>query len=262
MPTYAILGATGKTGGALLTLLLKSSDNKINLYVRSKRKLLTQRPELQTNKGPIRIFEGAVTDVPLMQSCLSPNVDAVFITLGMNENVPGQRVNQDAAHAVVAALCQIRFADLKAKIPKIILLSSCSLNEHMSTQDPVIVHWILTRAFSNPYGDLTLAQQYLEMHKSWLDVTYMQPAGLVEDVQKGHTLSLTHHAPSFVSYLDVAAGMIEVAQTGGYQWVGVSPVPKSKDVKVEWKAPPQMARGLVWHFMPWVGFAMSYIGIF
>ncbi|KAL9632430.1 MAG: hypothetical protein Q9164_005323 [Protoblastenia rupestris] len=261
MPTYTILGATGKTGGSILSLLLQSPANKINLYVRSTRKLLSQNPSLSTNKN-ITIYQGAVTDIPLIQSCLSPSVDAVFVTLGVNENTPGIRVNQDAAQAIVAALTQIRFADSSAKIPKIVLLSSCSLNEEMSHQDPKFLHWMLLKAFSTPYGDLALAQKFLELHRSWLDVTYMQPAGLVEDAQKGHTLSLNKHADGFVSYLDVAAGMIEVAQTGGYVWEGVSPLPKSKDVKIEWKAPPQMARGLVWHFMPLMGHAMKKIGVF
>ena len=261
MPTYTILGATGKTGGALLDLLEKSPANNINLYVRSKRKLMTQRPELKDAKQ-IHIFEGAITDISLMKSCLSPNVDAVFATLGVNENHPDIRVNQDAAQSIVAALTEIRFENLAAKIPKIILLSSCSLNERMAHQDPAFLHWMLLKAFSNPYGDLALAQRFLELHKSWLNVTYMQPAGLVEDVQKGHTLSLDKHADGFVSYLDVAAGMIEVAQTDGYEWAGVSPLPKSKDVKFEWNAPPQMLRGLVWHFMPLVGSGLRKIRIF
>ena len=261
MPTYTILGATGKTGGSILALLLQSPENRINLYVRSKRKLLTQRPELQQEKST-RIFEGAISDISLMQSCLAPDVDAVFITLGSNENVPGIRVNQDAAQATVAALCHIRFADSKAKIPKIILLSSCSLNEHLSVQDPAIWHWALLTAFSHVYGDLKLAQQYLELHKSWLDVTYMQPSALVDDVQKGHTLSVDRHAEAFVSYMDVAAGMIEIAKTGGYTWTGVSVLPKANDVKFEWMAPLQIVRGLLWHFMPWVGYVMKYIGVF
>ncbi|KAL9098966.1 MAG: hypothetical protein Q9163_005472 [Psora crenata] len=261
MPAYAILGATGKTGGALLTLLLQSPANQINLYVRSKPKLLTQRPDLRDHKS-VRIFEGPITDVALMQSCLAPPLDAVFITLGTNENTPGTRVNQDAAHVVVAACCQMKWADPSARPPKIILLSSASLNDRMTAHDPAILHWILLRAFSNPYSDLALAQRYLELHKSWLDVTYIQPGGLVEDEQKGHTLSLDRHAPSFMSYLDLAAAMIEVAQQDGYQWIGVSPLPKSNQVKVEWRAPPQMMRGLVWHFMPWVGHLMSYIGLF
>ncbi len=84
----------------------------------------------------------------------------------------------------------------------------------------------------------------------------------MEDEQKGHVLSLEESGGGFVSYLDLAAGMIEVAQSDDYQWQGVSVVPTSKDVKFEWKAPKQMVRGLIWHFLPSLGWMGKRLGMF
>lgn len=260
MPTYAILGTTGKTGGSILTLLLNDPNNSVNAYVRSKSKLLSQFPQLEENKT-VHIFEGALTNIDLVAACLS-NVDAVFSTIGENENTPGIRIIQDSVHAIVAALCHNGSMDSGKKVPKIMLLSSASLNTHMLAHEPKIMQWLVTTAFSNVYADLTLAMDYLRLHKSWLNVTFIQPGGLVEDKQRGHRLSLEESGSGFVSYLDLAAGMIEVAQSSGYEWKGVSVVPTSKDVKFEWKAPKQAIRGLVWYYLPSLGWMGKRVGVF
>lgn len=260
MPAYAILGTTGKTGGSILKLLLEDSNNTINAYVRSKPKLLSQFPNLEESKS-VRIFAGALTDIDLIASCLS-NVDCVFITIGENENTPGTRMVQDAAHAVVAALCQNRSVDSGNKAPKVLLLSSVSKNPVIFAQEPKIAQFVITTAMSNVYADLGLATDYLLLHKSWLNTTFIQPGGLVEDEQRGHRLSMEECGGGFVSYLDLAAGMIEVAQSDGYEGKGVSVVPTSKDIKFEWKAPRQVLRGLVWHFLPSLGWIGRRVGLF
>lgn len=49
-----------------------------------------------------------------------------------------------------------------------------------------------------------------------------------------------------MSYVDLAAGMIEVTDAGGtYDWKGVTIVPTAPDVKIEWRVPLRMARGLL-----------------
>ncbi|SLM35661.1 NAD(P)-binding domain [Lasallia pustulata] len=260
MPTYAILGATGYTGRSILTLLLKDPNNKVHAYVRSKSKLLSQRPDIEANKE-VKIFEGALNDVPLLASCLS-NVDTVFSVLGENDNTPGMRIGEDGAQALVAALTHLRFATEMEHVPRIIMLSSSSVNPGMMAHKPRVVKSIVGTAFSNAYADLRRAEAYLRLHKSWLSVTFIQPGALTEDEQKGHTLSTEHTGDGFVSYLDLAAGMIEVANSGGYGWMGVSVNPTGKDVKFEWKAPKQVARGLVWHFAPSLGWAMKHMGLF
>ena len=250
MPTYTILGATGKTGGALLQLLLKAPDANINAYVRSKSKLQHQTPGLEQNDR-VTIFEGPISNVLLIASALTPNVDAAFCVLGLNENIPGTRIAQDTAHSVVAALCQIRTTDVTYKPPKLIFLSSGSLNPHIYQKHP-FAHAFASRAMSNVYMDLSLAETYLRLHESWLNMIFVQPGALVEDEQKGYKLSLDDYAGNspFLSYLDLAAGMIEMAETGEFDGKSVTLQATSKDVKFEPNAPPQLARGLVWHFAP------------
>ena len=257
MPTYAIMGATGKTGGALLNLLLKAPDTNIHAYARSKAKLMKLNSDLTENKR-VTIFEGSISDVSLIASVLSPNVDVAFCVLGINENTPGICVAQDTAQSVIAALCYIRTKDNNAKLPKLIFLSSASLNPRMLADAPAIAHAIIGRAMSNVYADLAFAERNLRLHKSWLNATFVQPGALVEDEQKGHALSLDRCSP-FVSYLDLAAGMIEIAESGDYRWKGISVMGTSKNVKFEPNAPLQILRGLVWHFAPWLYWTCHYL---
>lgn len=261
MPTYAIIGATGKTGSSLLTLLLKNPKNMVHAYVRSKSKLLTQFPHLDETKS-VQIFEGALTDIPLQASCIS-GVDTIFSVIGENENTPGLRIAQDSAHAIVAALCLLGCNTGAKNVPKVLILSSASMNPRMYAHESAVAHWIVWRAMSNVYTDLARAEEYLSLHQSWLRVTFIQPGGLVEDAQKGHALSLDRRgAVPFVSYLDLAAGMIEIAEAGDFDGIGVSVISTSKDVKFEWKAPKQLARGLVWHFAPPIAHVAKYFGWF
>ncbi len=262
MPTYAILGTTGKTGNALLTHLLNNPSNTIKAYVRSQSKLLSQFPNI-TDRKSVQIFEGALTNIPIIASCIE-NVDVIFSVLGENENTPGIRTAQDAAHAIVAALCHLGCTNGAANVPKIVTLSSASLNERMGADMPAVAHWLVSTAFSNAYADLARAEEFFRLHESWLKVTYIQPGALSEDErQLGHELSLDRKgAPPFVTYVDLAAGMIEVAEVGRFDGMGVSVVSKSADVKFEWKAPKQIVRGLVWHFAPSLGWMAKYVGVF
>lgn len=259
MPTYTILGATGKTGGALLTLLLTAPDTNIKLYVRSKAKLLRQEPGLNENKR-VEIFEGALSDIALLADALSPQVDAAFSVLAVSENIPDTRIAQDAAQSIVAALCYVRNSNPGQKPPRLIFLSSSSINPRLYESQPAIVHAVAGRAFAHIYRDLALAEQYLRLHRSWLHATFIQPGGLVKDVQRGHKLSLSSTSP-MVSYLDLAAGMIEIAESGDYDWKGVSVEALGNDVRFEWDAPGQIARGLVWHFAPSLYGVCRYLNI-
>ncbi|KAL8939271.1 MAG: hypothetical protein Q9216_003442 [Gyalolechia sp. 2 TL-2023] len=273
MPTYAILGATGKTGGALLTLLQKDPNIHINAYARSKSKLLQQHPSLEHNTN-VNIFEGSLSDIPLIASTLThhPPVDAAFCVLGVNENIPGIRIAQDTANAVLAALCHIRAQDPTTTshssspppppTPKLIFLSSVSLNPVMLAAEPALAKAILTRGMSHVYADLRFAEETLRLHRSWLkDVTFVQPGGLTEDAQRGHKLSVDGESTGFLSYLDLAAGMIEIAESGTYAWMGVAVVATGEGVRFEAKAPMQILRGLVWHFWPGAYWGLRALGV-
>lgn len=259
MPTYAILGATGSTGQAILDNLSKSPKYTVNAYVRSKAKLERLRPGI-SQSDKVNIFEGDLRDIPLMTRCIS-NVSAIFATVAVNANVPNCTIAQDTAQVIVAALCNLRTQNPDAKLPRVIVLSSATVNPTFSRDMPAPFHWILETACSNIYGDLRRAEQYMRLHKSWMNATFVQPGGLVHDKQKGHALSLERQQ-TFLSFLDLAAGMIEVADAEGkYDWMGVSVVPTAKDVKVEWMVPLFMCAGLTLHFLPWTYGVFQYLGI-
>ena len=256
MPSYAILGATGQTGRALVTVLLQSPKNNINVYVRSKAKWESLRPDV-SGVEQVQVFHGDIHDVPLIAHCVS-GVSAIFSVVASNENTPYLRVAQGTAQVVVAALCHLRALDPAAKLPKIVVLSSSAINPHLCRHQPAWLHWLLRNAFNNVYGDLALAEDYLRLHRSWLNVTFIQPGGLVHDAQKGHAISLEREK-TFLSYLDLAAGMVEVADVGPtYDWMGVSIVPTANDVKVHWKVLLEIVEGLLWHFMPWLMWLIRY----
>ncbi|KAI4175554.1 MAG: hypothetical protein LQ343_001545 [Gyalolechia ehrenbergii] len=248
MPLYAVLGATGATGSNILKLLTKDPQNTINVYVRSKSKLLAQVPGITSNKR-VNIFTGNLSDTALIASCVK-NTDAIFSTVASNDNVPDTHIAQDTAQSIVVALMDLRMTEPQTKLPTIIWLSSASVNPKFYKKEPAFVHWLLSHAFSFVYTDLAHAEDYLKMHQKWLKAVFIQPGGLSEDKQRGHALSLDKEQ-TFTSYADLAAGMIEVAEKGGYDWQGVAVVPATDGTAFEWKTPGRMLRGLTFHFAPW-----------
>ncbi|KAI9811633.1 MAG: hypothetical protein M1827_005382 [Pycnora praestabilis] len=258
MPSYAILGATGGTGGNILKLLSKFQDNKINVYVRNKHRFHHLFPDIATREQ-IHIFDGPLNDVSLVASCLE-NVSAVFACIAINQNVPGMRVAQDQAQIIVAALCEIRAREPSARMPKIILLSASSINPHLTRDRPALPNWFLKSCLSYLYDDLAHAESYLKLHSSWLDITYVQPGGLVEAAPRGHVISFDHEI-TFLSYADLAAGMIEVAETGGYEGKSLSINPASPGTPMRKSIVYDVPIGFVWHWMPWLWFLLHYIGL-
>ncbi|KAI4163672.1 MAG: hypothetical protein LQ342_002706 [Letrouitia transgressa] len=245
----AVLGATGGTGGNVLKLLVQNPQNSINVYVRSRSKLLAKFPDIASNPK-VQIFSGNLSDTALMASCLA-NTEAVFSAVASNDNMPDTHIAQDTAQSIVVALMDIRSrSSPDAKLPTIIWLSSASLNKKFYSKDPAVVHAVLSRSFSYIYKDLAHAEDYLKLHDRWLTVVFIQPGGLTEDNPRGHALSL-EKAITFVSYADVAAGMIEVAETGGYDWKGVAVVPATDGTAVEWTVLFGVIKGLTWHYAPW-----------
>ena len=261
MPTFAVLGATGATGQALLDILLQSPKNTVNAYVRSKARLHKLAPQHSNNEN-LHVFEGALTNIDVVANCIS-NTSAVLCVLGATENDYGIHIGQDAAHSIVAACCQLRTREPSCKLPKIAFLTSASINPYLCRDMPTIGRWAIHTGFSYLYEDLEHAEAYLRLHKSWLDVIFIQPGGLVQDTQKGHALSLDRQQ-TFLSYPDLAAGIIEAATAGGdqYSWKGVSVVPTSNDTKIEWKVPIYVMKGLTTHYLPAVAWVLKSLKIF
>lgn len=255
MPTYAVLGATGNTGLSLLDVLRQSPDKEVHAYCRSRAKLVRLYPQAEIDKG-IVVFEGPLTNKANLVACLR-GTRAAFLAVAESDNVPGCTIAYDTATAVVAAL-RVLQGDHEP-LPKLIILSSASLEYQFYKVMPGLVHMMLMAAASHVYKDLARTEAMLRDEQSWIsNTTWMKPGALTFDSQKGHVLSKTE-STSPVSFLDLAAGMVEAADdmTGAYAMSSVSVNPTAKNVAFPWYAPMALVRGLLFHFLPWT---YKYVG--
>lgn len=254
MATYAVLGSTGNCGSALIQNLLQSPHNKIHAYCRNQSKLHRLLPEVIDNKQ-VQVFEGSIYDVGLMADCVR-NTKAVFLVVTTNDNIPGCRVSQDSAAAVIQALQKIKAEPGPGlKLPKLVLLSSATIDDYLSRNMPSWFRPIMLAAASHVYADLRLTEDFLRSHEDWVSSIFIKPAGLSPDISRGHRLTLDEEE-SFISYLDLSAGMIEAAadEEGRYDGRNVGVVNQKRGVGAKFPrgTPKCILIGLMRHFFPWL----------
>lgn len=260
MPTYALLGATGQVGSSIYASLAQDPNTTIHIFVRSEKRLALILPEAHKNPN-VKIFIGDISDIETLTSCIAPPVTVVFSCVAVPYNIPNTTIAQDSAHAIIASLINLRLASPTAPLPKILVLSSASLNAHLTRHLPRLALALLLRADSFVYADLARAHTYYSLHRSWMVAVFVQPGGLTHDLQRGHAVSLDREK-TFMSYLDLGAGMVEIAQAEGeYDWKGVSVVPTSTEVKMNADPPITLMKGLAWHYMPWTYWVGRWMGI-
>ena len=249
MSSYTILGATGNCGTALLTLLLETSDAPIKVYCRNQEKLVRLVPAVRNNKR-VKIFTGSIIDVDLFAKALEGSRTA-FLTASTNDNIPGCHISQDLAHTAITALERKR-SEPDCSLPRLVLLSSATIDPWISRKSPWI-NAVVRRSAWHVYRDLELAEAFLRKHEKWVACVYIKPGGLSVDVQRGHRLTLDEEE-SFVSYLDIAAGMIEAADDGKGKWdnrnVGV--VNANGKAKFPPGTPRCIALGLLRFYFPFL----------
>lgn len=253
MTSYAILGGTGNCGSGLIQNLLRSSpDVDINIYCRNEAKLHSVLPEI-VDKKRVKVFAGSIQDVKLVESCIR-HTKAVFMTVTTNDNIPGCSLSQDSASSVIQALQNIRAASPDTfKAPKLVLLSSATIDDHLARKMPFWFRPIMLTAASHVYRDLRLAEEYLRRQEDWVTTIYIKPGGLSLDIQRGHQLSLEEEE-SFISYLDLSAAMIEAAndEQGQYDGRNVAVVNKKRGEGARFPpgTPLCILVGLCRHFFP------------
>jgi hypothetical protein len=278
MPTYAILGATGQVGSSILDALLQSSIKcpqskiQINVFVRSKQKLLSMRPALASHPH-ISFYEGQMNDSALLASCIR-NTRAVFLCIAAQDNVPHCSIAQEQARAVLAALAMndknkndhepasdderkndnSKPSTASTPPPKLIILSSASLEPHLMADLPTTFVPIMHAAASWVYADLRLAETHLRTHAPpAVELIFIKPGGLVHDKPVGHRLSTTRQQ-TFLSFADLGAGMVEAADSPAGRWAeakgNVSVVPAGEGTRVEWYVPWFLVKGCLFHFFP------------
>ena len=254
MSTYAILGSTGNCGSALIENLLQSPKNRIRAYCRNQAKLQRLLPQVVDNKQ-VEIIEGSIYDVDVMVKCVR-DTKVVFLTVTTNDNVPGCCVSQDCAATVIKALEKIKTESGPGlKLPKLVLLSSATIDDHLARKMPGWFRPIMLAAASHVYQDLMVAEKLLRSQSDWLSTIFIKPAGLSVDVQRGHTLTLDEEE-SFISFLDLSAGMIEAAQDeeGRYDGMNVGVVNKTRGIGAKFPrgTPMCIMMGLMRHFFPFL----------
>ncbi|KAH2690435.1 hypothetical protein KXV51_008157 [Aspergillus fumigatus] len=228
---YAVLGATGNCGTALIQNLLQSSTSKVHAYCRDRRKLLYLLPHLADNKQ-VDIFDGSIHDLPLITECVR-NCHAVFLVISTNDNVPQCRMALDTATAVIQALRILHGEG--ASMPKLVLLSSATLDDQLSQNTAPWVRWILLKSASQVYQDLSQAEAFLRQQQDWISTIFIK--------QK-----------SPLSYLDLAAAMIEAADDpdGRYDLRNVGVAYTDGPARFPRGAPMCIFMGLVRHFLPFL----------
>lgn len=253
MTTYAVLGATGNCGSSLIQVLLPSPDITIHAYCRNEAKLAKMFPD-EIRAGRIKVFAGQIDDVDLFARCMR-GCRAVFVAVTMNDNIPGVHVAQDTARTLIAALKNVRAEDKLAavRMPKIVVLSSASLEPWMCGNLPKMMHWIVLHANSNVYEDLRVQERLLRAEQEWLSSIFIKPGGLVNDRQRGHKLDLNQQE-TFVSYLDLAAGMVEAAEDpeGRYDMKDVTVNNIGGSARFPKRLPLLAVCGILRHYFPWL----------
>lgn len=254
MATYAVLGATGNCGTALIQNLLSTPPpTKIRAYCRNKAKLLRLIPEAaQASIDQMEIFEGSIHDIALLASCIR-DCRAVFLVVSTNDNVPGLRVGQDTAISIIRALEQLRSKDSTQRVPKLVLLSSATIDDQLSRNTPALLRHVLLMSASHVYRDLREAERHLRAQQGWVTTVFVKPGALSVDRQRGHALSLTDEE-SPVSYLDLAAAMIEAADDveGRYDGRNVGVVNTGGRARFPAGTPMCIVMGLLRHWFPFL----------
>ncbi|KAK4612280.1 Oxidoreductase claK [Fulvia fulva] len=252
--TYAVLGSTGNCGSALIRNLLGKPQSRVHAFCRNKKKLLRLIPEIADSKQ-VEVFEGGMQDHDLLAACIK-NTRAVFMCISTNDNVPGCRLSQDSAIALVKVMRELGYdkpdGGPNGPAPKLLLLSSGTIDPHLSKHLPSLLLWILKRSASHVYADLEKAEEFLRAQESWLTTIYIKPGALSVDKKRGYELSLTEQKDP-VSYLDLSAGMIEAADDPEGRW-------DLKNISVNCGSTPAgfpdgtilcILMGLLRHYFPW-----------
>ncbi|KAI1877578.1 hypothetical protein JX265_003586 [Neoarthrinium moseri] len=251
MGTYAVLGSTGNCGTALIKNLLRRPDAKIRAYCRNRQKLLHLLPEIESSTQST-VFEGSIEDTELLTKCIS-NCQAIFLVISTADNIPGLRAAQNTAASVIHGLECLRTTNKAFKSPRLVLLSSAILDDHLSRHTPWILRKVLHLSASNVYADLEVAESMLRGQQDWLTTIFMKPGALSIDVQRGHALSLTDEG-SPLSYLDLAAAMIEAADDTGtrYDMQNVGVLNTNGAACFPRGTPMTIVVGLISHFLPFL----------
>lgn len=225
MPTYAILGGTGQTGGEIVELLAKQPDATLHVYARSRSKLLKAHPVLEKSDPPHQIYTGDLGDAGLIAECLD-KVDVVFGTVGTNFNMPGCHIAQDLAKAIITALTTLRDRSSNPKTykaPIVVFLTSAGMTEdkRVHANFPGALHRMLQPVAKYIYADFRVATgMFRRPSNIWIPTVFLCAPGIMPGPSQGDVrvaIDMPKKAPIYVTYADLARAII-VAGKEGERW--------------------------------------------
>ncbi|TKA81514.1 hypothetical protein B0A55_02994 [Friedmanniomyces simplex] len=222
MPTYALLGATGATGSAVLRCLLEEppADLTLNIFVRNKTKLLKAFPELESTKQPqISIVEGTPSDQDALQRALT-DAAVIFQCIATNESKPGVSVAYDTATSLIDTLKALHSSQKDAYHPPMILqVRAAPLNPTFAAQEPWLMSSFIHFALYHTYADTDRACKLLasthDEIPELLDYAFVDTQAVFDaegTTRTGHELTLIGPLTQSISYADVGAGFCEIAE--------------------------------------------------
>ncbi|KAJ9660412.1 hypothetical protein H2198_002530 [Neophaeococcomyces mojaviensis] len=222
MPTYALLGATGSIGSAILRCILSqpSEHLTLNIFVRSKSKLRKKFPDLEsTITFKTNIIEGISSDTAAMQECLN-DADVVMACIGSNYSTPGMSLIYDTTTAIINAL-EVHQMSLGSayKPPTIIQLRSASLNPVFRACLPWLARNIASFCFYYVYEDLDRTCKLLASSVAdstgLLNYIFVDPPSIHDadgTAPTGYKLILDGKQDPALSYADLGAAFCQVAE--------------------------------------------------
>lgn len=220
------MGATGATGTAILRHLLQEPPNdlSLNIYVRSKSKLLDKFSDLETRpRFQAAIFEGSNTERTLLKQCLH-DVDAIMMCIATNVSTPGESRFTDTANAVTEALLELKKEQAASyKTPSILILRASILNPNWSGPRKGYFENFLMFCLRHLYDNMEAANEIYETKAKetpgLLNVIYVDPPGIHDNdgtKPTGYELLLAPQGdrmPQFnLSYTDLGIAFCEIAE--------------------------------------------------
>lgn len=219
MPTYALLGATGATGRAIVRYLLsvppKEQDFHLKVFVRSRAKLLKLFPDLEgTAPFNVTIAEAPLTDTAALRKCLQ-GADVIHVCIASNESRPDTSIAVDSANAVIGALRSLSEIEVNAYTkPTLLVLRAMPVNKALTGDSPGVIE----------SGGV-------------LEVIFVDPPALHDSEgaeRTGYELKLEAPMGHSLNYADLGAAFVEIAgRQGEFAGKGVG-VAGTGHVREQW----------------------------
>jgi len=226
MTTYALLGATGSTGSAILRRLLSQTPANLtlNIFVRSRPKLINAFPELEgkTSFTAVNVFEGTPDDSAVLQACLQ-HADVIMACIASNYSSPSITLCQDTAAAIISFLGdRQKTQGTEYRSPTVLQIRSASLNPTLCADMPWMAKTMAEYCFHYVYEDLREACKLYESAPGLLEYIYVDPPSIHDPdgtTPTGFELTLDGPQSEALSYADLGAAFVELAERKG-EFVG------------------------------------------